>query len=180
EGSWQRLRISGEMLMGRAHHVIYFASPEAWLAYPEWARYRRDEIIARIKSEFRAPDYEYYGDGSAPAPAVSTRAPAAVVPPVPSATRAALRAPRAAHRSQIRALLLAIAIMLSIGAGMGWLVAEGVADGDTWLPTPRTTQRRVVVRAQEPAAYWLSLGIYGALGAGAFGLAGWGIRHAVR
>ena len=48
----------------RAHHVIYFASPQAWLQYPEWARYRRDEIIARIKSEFRMPGYEYDGDGS--------------------------------------------------------------------------------------------------------------------
>ena len=60
-GGWQRLRISGEMLMGRAHHAIYFASPVAWLEFPEWARHRREEIIARIKSEFRSPDYEYHG-----------------------------------------------------------------------------------------------------------------------
>ena len=48
----------------RAHHVIYFASPQAWLQYPEWARYRHDQIIARIKSAFHRPDYEYDGDGS--------------------------------------------------------------------------------------------------------------------
>ncbi len=29
EGRWERLEISGEMLLGRAHHVIYFDSPEA-------------------------------------------------------------------------------------------------------------------------------------------------------
>jgi hypothetical protein len=58
-GGWQRIRIEGEMLMGRAHHVIYFASPQAWLNYPEWARHRRDEIISRIKSVFCPPDYEY-------------------------------------------------------------------------------------------------------------------------
>ena len=61
DGSWQRIAISGEMLCGRAHHVIYFDSPELWQSYPEWARHRRDEIIARIKSDFREPDYEYFG-----------------------------------------------------------------------------------------------------------------------
>lgn len=66
DGTWQRLRVDGEMLTGRAHHVIYFDSPQVWLNHPEWARGRRDEIIARIKSEFRAPDYEYHGDGVAP------------------------------------------------------------------------------------------------------------------
>jgi hypothetical protein len=63
DGAWQRLDISGEMLMGPAHHVIYFDSPSRWLTHPEWARHRRGEIIARIKSEFRPPDYEYIGDG---------------------------------------------------------------------------------------------------------------------
>lgn len=61
-GEWQCLNISGEMLTGRAHHVIYFYSGEQWQSYPEWARHRRTEIIARIKSEFRPPDYEYEGD----------------------------------------------------------------------------------------------------------------------
>ncbi len=61
-GTWERIDIDGEMLMGRAHHVIYFKSPEDWKRYPEWARDRRAEIIARIKSEFREPDYEYHQD----------------------------------------------------------------------------------------------------------------------
>jgi len=61
-GRWRRIRIDGEMLTGRAHHVIYFASPDRWLDYPAWARDRRDEIIARIKSDLRPPDYEYVGD----------------------------------------------------------------------------------------------------------------------
>lgn len=61
EGTWQRIEIDGEMLCGRAHHVIYFASAERWRSYPDWARIRRDEIIARITSEFREPDYEYDG-----------------------------------------------------------------------------------------------------------------------
>ena len=60
-GRWERLEISGEMLMGEAHHVIYFASAKDWNGYPEWARNRRPEIIQRIKSAFRAPDYEYQG-----------------------------------------------------------------------------------------------------------------------
>jgi len=61
QGVWERIDVDGEMLMGRAHHVIYFATPARWLEYPSWARDRRDEIIARITSEFREPDYEYSG-----------------------------------------------------------------------------------------------------------------------
>lgn len=61
DGDWKRLPIDGEMLTGRAHHVIYFASEEDWEAGPAWARGRRAEIIARIKSEFRPPEYEYEG-----------------------------------------------------------------------------------------------------------------------
>jgi len=33
--SWHRIEIDGEMLTGRAHHVIHFASPGRWLGYPE-------------------------------------------------------------------------------------------------------------------------------------------------
>jgi hypothetical protein len=60
DGSWQRLQIDGEMLTGRAHHIIYFATEAEWMNYPAWAQNRRDEIISRIKSEFREPDYEYW------------------------------------------------------------------------------------------------------------------------
>lgn len=61
-GEWLRISLDGEMLTGRAHHVIYFASPEDWRRYcPEWARERREEIVGRIKSQFREPDYEYVG-----------------------------------------------------------------------------------------------------------------------
>jgi hypothetical protein len=39
------------MLVGPVHHVIYFVSPERWQQrYPDWARDRRDEIIARVKA----------------------------------------------------------------------------------------------------------------------------------
>ena len=55
DGAWQRIEIDGEMLVGKAHHVIYFGS----LKFPEWASERREEIIQRIKSEFHPPEYEY-------------------------------------------------------------------------------------------------------------------------
>jgi hypothetical protein len=58
DGAWHRIEIDGEMLTGKAHHVIYFGS----IRFPEWASGRRDEIITRIKSEFHSPDYEYDGD----------------------------------------------------------------------------------------------------------------------
>ena len=54
-GAWHRIDLDGEMLVGKAHHVIYFGA----LKFPEWAKDRHDEIITRIKSEFRPPEYEY-------------------------------------------------------------------------------------------------------------------------
>lgn len=61
EGEWLRLPLDGEMLVGPAHHVIYFPSEQAWERGPQWARGRRMEIISRIKSELRPPSYEYHG-----------------------------------------------------------------------------------------------------------------------
>jgi hypothetical protein len=62
DGRWERIEISGEMLIGPAHHVIYFDTAEAWeKRVPDWARGRRNEIISRIKSAFRPPGYEYHG-----------------------------------------------------------------------------------------------------------------------
>ena len=58
EGIWHRIEIDGEMLVGRAHHVIYLGC----LKFPDWASGRRDEIVVRIKSEFHPPDYEYDDD----------------------------------------------------------------------------------------------------------------------
>lgn len=57
DGAWQRFEIDGEMLAGKAHHVIYFTTTR----FPEWTNERRDDIIGRIKSEFHPPDYEYVG-----------------------------------------------------------------------------------------------------------------------
>lgn len=55
DGGWRRMPIDGEMLTGRAHHVIYLS----WLTFPDWAKGRETEIVERIKREFREPDYEY-------------------------------------------------------------------------------------------------------------------------
>src|SRR6266850_8174947 len=55
DGTWNRIEIDGELLVGKAHHVIYFAS----MKFPEWANERRDEIMRRIKSEFHPPNYKY-------------------------------------------------------------------------------------------------------------------------
>ena len=155
EGRWERIPISGEMLMGRAHHVIYFASPREWLAYPDWARHRRAEIIARVKSEFRPPDYEYVEDGPAPMAPFATGAGSTTSP------------------SQLRALAIAVTLLLAIAAGAGWLVQRGVASGETWLPLPHASQRRVVARAEEPATFWLAIAVYAATAAGTAGMSGW-------
>lgn len=184
DGTWQRIRVSGEMLMGRAHHVIYFDSPQVWLNHPAWAQGRRDEIITRIKSEFRAPDYEYHGDGGVTAGASApTGGNALIVPPsapTPAPVVAVQAVAGVTTRSQWRALFAAVVIMLGIAGGMSWLVGHGLVEGETWLPSKRSSLQRLVVRAQEPVMFWVSLGIYAAVGAGSLGLAGWGVREGRR
>jgi hypothetical protein len=59
DGRWERIDLDGEMLVGRAHHVIYFPSQETWSELPAWARDRREEIVGRIKGVFKQPDYAY-------------------------------------------------------------------------------------------------------------------------
>lgn len=174
-GRWERLDIDGEMLMGRAHHVIYFASGAQWLRYPAWARDRRAEIIARVTSEFREPDYEYHG--LEPDPPPGSAAPSASPPPEP--LRAPRRPPGGAPQG-MRALLVAVLLLFTLAGAMGWLVVRGASRGEATLPMPRATQRRPVSRAQEPATYWLSMGIYAAIGAGSLALGVLGARAAPR
>ena len=175
EGEWRRLRISGEMLTGRAHHVIYFASEDAWRGYPEWARHRRDEIIGRVKSAFPAPDYEYDGDGT-------TRGTVSRTPSVSAPASSEMRrvvAPTT-PRSQRLALYGTIAVVFAITCLMGWLVIGGIANQETYLPTKRASQRRIVVRTAEPALYWVALGTYGFIGAASLGFGAWLLREACR
>jgi hypothetical protein len=52
--------LDGEMLMGTPHHVVYVPGAEKWEhTAPAWARGRREEIVARIRSRLREPGYEY-------------------------------------------------------------------------------------------------------------------------
>ena len=60
--------------------------------------------------------------------------------------RARPRRPQASP-SQLRALLIAVTLLLAIAVGAGWLVQRGVASSETWLPAPHASQRRVVTRA---------------------------------
>ncbi len=181
DGDWQRLDIDGEMLCGRAHHVIYFTSPSAWNSkYPSWAHGRRDEILARIKSEFRPPDYEYHGDEGSPAgttppleppsPAIPGTAPAVAsvaAPPV------LMRPPRERRGG----LLLAVVALLAVTAGAGWLANQGIQNGQTRLPVKFGAQRRPIVRVEDPALFWTSIGIYSAAALGTLGLAAWLLKE---
>jgi hypothetical protein len=171
DGSWERIDIDGEMLMGPAHHVIYFAAPERWRAYPAWARERRDEIIARITSEFREPDYEYSGLAAASAVPDSTEA----KPAAPTLTPKRRPPPQGYN-----ALIGGVLVMFLIAAVMGWLVTTGVSRGETRLPLKLASLRRPVARAQEPAMFWTSIGIYFGIGAGTLVLGALGVREARR
>ncbi len=155
-GTWQRIGIDGEMLTGRAHHVIYFASEETWQGYPEWARERREEIIARIKSRFREPDYEYQGGGTVPR---------SIPPPAPTVGQ-----PLSDTDGSILPMLL---FLLAIAAVCFWFAAKGVKEGETRLPVKHNPASRVVSREEKPVMFWTSISILSALGGGCTAFAGW-------
>lgn len=184
DGAWQRIEIQGEMLMGRAHHVIYFASSQRWQEYPAWARDRRGEIIARVKSQFHPPDYEYQEDTSLtppPLPGVATlrhdNAPAAsMIRPTARVPIQTVRPTSDLPRWQRLAYYaLVIAILLGVTVGMAWLVTSGLTSGETVYPGKRASQHRGVVRQQEPALFWFAIVLYAAIGVGTFALTVWGI-----
>ena len=165
DGEWQRIAIDGEMLTGRAHHVIYFADEGTWERYPEWARQRRDEIIARIKSEFREPDYEYAGGGTASS-AVSTPLPgtSTLTPSQPAIPRLP------ANEGSI---LPALAFFILIAAGCFWFAARGLQRGEIRLPAKHGAANRMVSRSEKPSLFWSSFGFITVLGTGSLTAAGW-------
>jgi hypothetical protein len=169
-GAWERIDIDGEMLMGKAHHVIYFASPARWREYPPWARDRRPEIIQRITSEFRPPEYEYHGLDVASTPANTPAAPAAPPgPPAPSIRKAS-------PVQGSRALLLVVVLLFAMAAATGWLAIRGIQKNETTIPLPRSSVRRTVERDQDRVMYWVSIGIYATLATGTFTLGVLGAR----
>jgi hypothetical protein len=87
---------------------------------------------------------------------------------------------RSTRTSQARALLVFILIMLGIAGGTGWLVARGLALGETWFPAKRISSARVIERAREPVMFWTAVGLYGVLCGGAAGFAGWLAREGLR
>lgn len=182
EGAWQQIEVQGEMLTGRAHHVIYFDSPERWQRHPAWARDRRDAIITRIKSEFRVPDYEYQGDGAPPPPQpITTRiASRATARSAPLMRAAAPIIPQKEPASRWLALWVMVILFLGLACGMCWLVNDGVRKGETVLPMKRATLRRGVSRENDPATFWCSIGLYALVGVGASGFALWLTREALR
>jgi hypothetical protein len=161
-GEWLRITIDGEMLTGRAHHVIYFADEETWQRYPEWARHRRDEIIARIKNSFREPDYEYAGGGTASS---HVAAPPAAGPAIPS--------------NSDGTILPMLAFLISIAAICFWFAAEGIRSGETRLPA-RSSGNHRVIRSEKPALFWSGIGLLGTLGIASTGAAAWLVIHRIR
>ena len=93
-------------------------------------------------------------------------------PPIPAGTNVTVK--------QRVALLLAIVLVLSIASGMAWLVKSGLQKGTTFFPAKQISQQRPVSRQQEPAMFWVAIGLYSAIGIGTGGLGLWGIREVFR
>jgi hypothetical protein len=113
---------------------------------------RADESVAGSRSALRAPESVY--------------------------DRAALEASAPSPSSQRLAVLLIVALLLGLAGTMGWLVTDGIATGKTTLPIKHV--QRSVSRADEPAMFWLSIGSYAVVGAGALGLVVWGFAQSRR
>jgi hypothetical protein len=142
---WLRLDIDGEMLLGPAHHVIYFRGADGWKAYPEWARHRREEIIARIKSRFHTPEYEYQVD----------ERPASAYANVPA------RIPVKIDGS----ILLPVAALLLIAAGAFWLVHDGIKEGEVGS-IAKFQRSRSFSRTEDTALFWMTITVLGVVGTG--------------
>ena len=182
-GTWQHIDIDGELLMGRAHHVIYFASPERWREYPAWARDRRDEIIGRITSAFRAPDYEYSGldttagaGRAASAASGDNLAPSAAAATAQGAWVNEHTSRIAGTARELRALAIAVALLLALAAVAAWMVLHGIQTGDTWQPGARASQWHAVARADSPLSFWASIAIYAVVGIASLVFALLGVR----
>lgn len=151
---WRRIPVDGELLTGRAHHAVYLASPEQWRAYPDWARDRRDEIVARIRSQFRPPDYDYGDDGHFSPPAVAVAAPAAPsVIASPTTQRQSMRT--------LWGIVVGFAIAAIASLAFAW---RGVHTGITVWPSKLTSQQHDVSRLADPAQFWMSIAVYAGLG----------------
>ncbi|MCC6424752.1 MAG: hypothetical protein IT447_14855 [Phycisphaerales bacterium] len=77
-------------------------------------------------------------------------------------------------------LWMVIILFLSISGGMTWLVTSGIRSGSTILPSKQSTLRRTIHRQDEPATYWLSIGIYAAAGIASLATALWLIHQSSR
>jgi hypothetical protein len=55
---WHRAFVMREITDYREPpHHLEIMSPPRWTEYPEWTHGRREEIVARIRSELKEPDY---------------------------------------------------------------------------------------------------------------------------
>ena len=56
DGSWRNISFQCEAYAKNVpRHALYMS--KNWENYPEWAQLRKDEIIARLKSVFKEPEF---------------------------------------------------------------------------------------------------------------------------
>jgi hypothetical protein len=63
---WREVGFGYRRLSGKGPRILIFiAPPQDWAQQPQeaWAKDRREEILARVKSELKPPRYAYSDDG---------------------------------------------------------------------------------------------------------------------
>lgn len=106
--------------------------------------------------------------------------PQGVAPPVAAPQPPRVVAAPTSPAKQRMALVGFLAFLLGISIVMGWLVTSGISSGETYFPAKRSSQQRSVVREQEPATFWMSIGVYSAIGLGSAGVGLWMLYIATR
>jgi hypothetical protein len=76
-------------------------------------------------------------------------------------------------------ILPALIFLLFIAAAAFWFAAQGIGNGETRLPARFSGNHRVA-REENPALFWTSIGLLGAVGTASTAAAAWLVIHQIR
>jgi hypothetical protein len=78
----------------------------------------------------------------------------------------------ASGTSPLRRILPFAALLLAVAAGCAWLAWRAVEQGEVRLLSRHATHR-MITRQDQPALFWVNVGVLASLGLGSLGSAAW-------
>ena len=79
--------------------------------------------------------------------------------------------------SNLLAIAAFVLTALALGGFTGWMAVSALNNNETTLPSKVASQRRTVVRAKEPALFFLSTSLYAGVSLASLGFAAWLLRN---